>query len=137
MAWSFRDSRHPAEVEADARNAAARSGRVVPVETLLVTDTEALSGAADAIALSSAVIGARREKMSKLGAIAERIAAKKAAHDAKADSWAARLDALDRREPDAFAIGDAVIEEREGDLRDMEATMRQLGNLPNLVSGKS
>lgn len=138
MAWSFRDSRHPSEIAADARIAAGRGGGVdVPVEAFLVTDTQALSGAADAIALSTAVISAKRVKMSKLGAIADRIAEKKKAHDAKADEWAARLDALDRREPDAFAIGDAVIEEREGDLRDMENTMRTLGNLPNLVSGES
>lgn len=75
--------------------------------------------------------------VSKLGAMAERIAAKKEAHDRKADEWAQRLDLLDRREPAAFAIGDAVLDERETDLADMERSMRALSNLPNVVSGKS
>lgn len=79
----------------------------------------------------------REARMSKLGAIAERIAAKKEAHDKKADEWAARLDALDRREPDAFAIGDAVIGEREADLTDMESSMRTLSNLPNVLTTSS
>jgi hypothetical protein len=77
------------------------------------------------------------KRVSKLGAIAERIAAKKIAHDAKADEWARRLDAIDRREPEAFAIGDAVIDERETDLADMEREMRTISNLPNVVSGGS
>lgn len=72
--------------------------------------------------------------MSKLGAIADRMKAKKVAHDAKADEWAARLDAIDQREPHAFAIGDAVIAERDADLAEMEATMRTLSNLPNVSS---
>ena len=80
---------------------------------------------------------AEGKRVSKLGEIAARIAEKKASHDAKADEWAQRLDALDRREPAAFAIGDAVIEERELDLHDMERNMRQISNLPNVVSGKS
>lgn len=77
------------------------------------------------------------KRLSKLGAIADRIAAKKESHDRKADEWASRLDAIDRREPEAFAIGDAVIDEREADLSDMESTMRKVSNLPNVVSGKS
>lgn len=77
------------------------------------------------------------KRLSKLGSIAERITAKKAAHDAKADEWALRLDAIDQREPAAFAIGDAVIDERETDLADMEREMRTLSNLPNVVSGGS
>lgn len=123
MAWTFRDSRHPLEVEADLRYAATRTGRALEASKQL-----------DAVLAAGITEGKR---VSKLGAIADRIAAKKNAHDAKADEWAARLDALDQREPDAFAIGDAVIEEREVDLRDMETTMRKLGNLPNAVSGKS
>ena len=123
MAWSLRDSRHPIEIEADLRIAAARTSRVVEASQRL-----------DAVLTAGIEEGKR---VSKLGAIAERIAAKKVAHDAKADEWAARLDALDRREPEAFAIGDAVIEEREGDLAEMERTMRTLGNLPNVVSGGS
>lgn len=123
MAWSFRDTRHPIEREADLRIAAARTGRVLEASRKL-----------DAV-LAAGIEEGRR--VSKLGAIAERIAAKKAAHDAKADEWADRLNKLDAREPDAFAIGDAVIEERELDLSDMERSMRQLGNLPNVVSGGS
>ena len=75
--------------------------------------------------------------MTKLAAIGERIAAKKAAHDAKADQWAARLDALDKREPEAFAVGDAVIAEREADLAGMEQDLRTLSNLPLAGSGGS
>lgn len=71
----------------------------------------------------------REVRMSKLGAVAERLKAKKAVHDAKADEWASRLDALDRREPEAFRAGDTVIGEREVDLAEMEATMRNLSNL--------
>lgn len=123
MAWSFRDSRHSIEVEADLRIVAARTGRAMEASRKL-----------EAVLTAGIEEGKR---VSKLGAIAERIAAKKAAHDAKADEWALRLDGLDRREPDAFAIGDAVIEEREADLSDMERSMRQLGNLPNVVSGGS
>jgi len=45
------------------------------------------------------------------------------------------LNKLDAREPEAFAIGDAVISERETDLTDMERSMRTLSNLPNVVFG--
>lgn len=75
--------------------------------------------------------------MSKLSAIAERIAEKKLAHDKKADDWATRLDALDQKEPAAFAYGDGVIAERETDLSDMEKTMRTISNLPLEGSGGS
>jgi hypothetical protein len=71
------------------------------------------------------------KRMSKLAEAAERIAQKKATHDAKGDEWLARLDALDQREPDAFAMGDAALSEREVDLSDMEKTVRVLSNLPN------
>jgi hypothetical protein len=118
MAWTFRDSRHAVERELDLRIAEARTGRVVEASKRL-----------DAV-LTAAITEGKR--VSKLGSIADRIAQKKVSHDAKADEWAARLDALDRREPGAFAIGDAVIEEREGDLADMERTMRSLSNLPNV-----
>lgn len=119
----WRDSRHSIEVEADLRYAAARTSRVIEVSKRL--DEVLANGIAEG------------RKVSKLGAIGDRIAAKKAAHDAKADEWAARLDALDGREPEAFAIGDAVIAEREADLTEMERTMRSLSNLPNAVSGTS
>jgi hypothetical protein len=123
MAWSWKDSRHPIEKEADLRYAAARTARTIETSQKL-----------DAVLAEGIKEGKR---VSKLGAIADRIKSKKDAHDAKADEWAARLDALDKREPDAFAIGDAVIEERESDLSDMESTMRTLGNLPNVVSSGS
>lgn len=100
--------------------------------------TRAVADAADRITTYRVVnYGQEGKRVSKLGAVAERIAAKKAAHDAKADEWAKRLDALDQREPAAFAIGEAVIDEREHDLADMESSMRGLSNLPNVVSGKS
>jgi len=120
MQWHWQDSRHRVEVEADLRYAAARQARVLEASRKL-----------DAVLASGIKEGKR---MSRLGSIAERIAAKKLAHDSKADEWAQRLDALDRREPEAFAIGDAVIEERETDLADMEKNMRSISNLPNVVS---
>jgi hypothetical protein len=78
-----------------------------------------------------------QEIMSKLADIADRIKTKKETHDRKADEWARRLDAIDRREPQAFAAGDAVIAERDADLSEMENTMRQLSNLPLAGSGHS
>ena len=77
------------------------------------------------------------EAMSKLADIADRIKTKKESHERKADDWARRLDAIDRREPQAFAAGDAVIAERDADLSEMENTMRQLSNLPLAGSGHS
>lgn len=119
----WRDARHPIEREADLRYRARATDRAVEASKKL-----------DAV-LTAGISEGRR--LSKLGSIADRIAAKKKAHDDKADEWAARLDALDAREPDAFAIGHAVIEEREADLKEMEDTMRGLSNLPNAVSGGS
>lgn len=144
MGW--RDIRHPFEVAADERIAAERGGVVVSPAAVVVPAESVVPAATDitaAIWHSANRIAAQRaglvegKRMSKLGAIADRIAAKKAAHDAKADEWGARLDALDGREPEAFAIGDAVIAEREGDLAEMERTMRSLSNLPNVVSDGS
>lgn len=111
-----------------------------PIEAQLVADPGVLEATADRIVAKRVMTDIAREerrRVSKLGAIADRIAAKKEAHDKKADEWAARLDALDQREPSAFEIGDSVIAERETDLSDMEATMRKVSNLPNVVSGKS
>jgi hypothetical protein len=122
----WRDTRHRTEVEADDRYAQARAVKGV-------TDAASIEKNADKIqAYRVGLVEGRR--MSKLAAISERIVEKKAAHDKKADEWAARLDALDQREPGAFAIGDAVIAERDADLKEMEDTMRGLSNLPN-VSG--
>lgn len=70
-----------------------------------------------------------RPRMSKLAAIADRIARKKAEHDAKADEWAKRLDDIEKREPEVFAVGEHAVASREVDLKDMEETMRALGNL--------
>ena len=72
----------------------------------------------------------RHQRMSKLGDIAARIVAKRDAHNVIADGFAARLDALDKAEPAAFAVGDQVIAERAADLATFEADMRQLSNLP-------
>jgi hypothetical protein len=66
--------------------------------------------------------------VSKLAAIGERIAAKKAAHDRKTDEWAARLNEIEKKEPRAFAIGDAVIAERGADLAQLESTVPTLSN---------
>src|SRR5882762_200989 len=115
---------HPSiQREIDLRVAAARTERTIESSKKL-----------DAM-LSEGIKDGKR--LSKLGEIGERIAAKKAAHDLKADEWADRLNKLDAREPEAFAIGDAVISERETDLADMERSMRTLSNLPNVVSGTS
>jgi hypothetical protein len=72
----------------------------------------------------------RGQAVSKLASIADRMKAKKLAHDAKADEWAKRLDAMDQHEPQAFSIGDALLAEREADLAQMEADLRGLSNLP-------
>ena len=117
------DSRSATEIEADLRYAAARTGTTIEASKKL----EAV--------LTAGISEGKR--LSKLGAIADRIKSKKAAHDAKADEWATRLDALEQREPDAFAIGDAVLGEREADLAEMESTMRTLSNLPLAGSVKS
>lgn len=69
-------------------------------------------------------------EMGKLAGIADRIKDKAAAHARKADEWAARLDAIDQREPEAFAVGEAAIAEREADLTSMENDLRALSNLP-------
>jgi hypothetical protein len=114
----YRDTRHRTEILADRRYAALRRA----------------SWRLDA-KLVEWIGGAR--PMTKLAAIAERIKAKKAAHDKIADDWSARLDAVERREPDAFAIGDAVIAEREADLADLESTVRTLTNAPSSDSGPS
>jgi hypothetical protein len=108
---AYRDSRSGTEIEADRRYALLR----------------AASGRLDEFLISAIRKG---QTVSKLTAIGDRIKTKKLAHDAKADEWAARLDAIDKREPTAFAVGDAVIAEREADLTEMEGTMRTLSNLP-------
>lgn len=99
--------------------------------------TQAVADATDRLTTARVVHQMIREgRVSKLAAVADRIKTKKEAYDAKGDEWAVRLDALDKREPEAFAAGDAVVSERESDLAEMEATMKAISNLPN-VSGKS
>lgn len=66
--------------------------------------------------------------------MADRIAAKQSAHSGKADEWGARLDAMDKAEPAAFDAGDAVLDQQEQSLKEMESTMRALSNLPPLAS---
>jgi hypothetical protein len=107
-----------------------------------ITDPESIDSAADKIitarVLTTIANDARKDK--RLSKLAEAVAAikdKKIAHDAKGQEWMDRLAKVGEREADAFAIGDAVIDEREADLREMEQTMRELSNLPNVVSGKS
>jgi hypothetical protein len=107
---AYRDSRHRVEILADREYAAVRRA----------------SGRLDARLVEWIREG---RSVSKLAAIGDRIAAKKAAHDKKADEWAARLNAVDEREQSAFAIGEAVIIERESDLADLESTVRGLSNL--------
>lgn len=104
-------------------------------EVQAVTDAATINRNADRI--EAYRVGLQEGKrMSKLGAVADRIAQKKEAHDKKADEWASRLDALDKVEPQAFAFGDSIIAERETDVKEMEANMRRISNLPN-GSGQS
>lgn len=72
--------------------------------------------------------------VARLSIIADRIAVKKREHNAQADEWSARLDAMDTAEPGAFAIGDAVVAEREQDLARIESDMKQLSNLPPIAN---
>lgn len=108
----YRDLRHPVEAAADARYAELR--RVgVKLDAVL-----------------AAGVREGRRQMTTMGAIGQRIAAKKAKHDAKAEEWAVRLDKLDEIEPQAFSIGDAAVAEREADMSQFESDMKVLSNLP-------
>lgn len=71
--------------------------------------------------------------MGNLASIGDRLVVKKREHDAQADEWSARLDAMDKDEPAAFAAGDAVVKERESDLAEFETDMRKLSNFPPIV----
>lgn len=114
-----------------------------PREAQLIVDAAALDAGADTIVAARVLHRIARSlrqrhqegyPMGKLNAVAERIKAKHEVYGRKADDWNDRLDQLDRREPDAFAMGDAAIEEKEVELGDMESMVRGLSNLPN-VSG--
>jgi hypothetical protein len=73
---------------------------------------------------------AELQRMVSLAAVADRIKSKREAHIAKADEWAKRLDAIDKQEPQAFAIGEAAIAEREADMKSLENDLKALSNLP-------
>lgn len=75
--------------------------------------------------------------MANLSDIADRIKAKKEAYVAKADEWARRLDALDHKEPEAFAAGDAAVAWQEKEINDMESMVKGLSNLPPVSSAPS
>lgn len=68
--------------------------------------------------------------MASLKSISERIAEKHAAHMAKADEYAARLDGIDKREPEVFAHVDNVMDGLKGNLDGIESDMKALSNLP-------
>jgi hypothetical protein len=68
--------------------------------------------------------------MGKLSEAASRIKAKKAAHDAMADDWNARMNAIDKTEARVKPMVEQVISERVADLAGLEADMRELSNFP-------
>jgi hypothetical protein len=72
-----------------------------------------------------------------LGGVLARMQQKKAHHGMVAADWATRLDELDKREPEAFAAGEAILSERETDMAEMEANVRALSNTRPLASGNS
>jgi hypothetical protein len=108
--------------EIDLRTASARTERAIDASYKL--DGVLAKGIAEG------------KRVSKLAEAVAAIKDKKLAHDAKGQEWMDRLAKITEREVEAYAIGDAVVNEREADLREMEATMRELGNLPNVGSGK-
>lgn len=73
--------------------------------------------------------------MATLSAMAERIAQKKAVHQAKADEWSKRLDAIDKVEPAMFAAGDEVVAAAEEDIAGFEQEMKDIGKNIAPLSG--
>lgn len=77
--------------------------------------------------------------MTSLSGIGARIAAKRAAHQAKADEWTERLDAIDAIEPALFTRGDLAVSAAEMDIADFENDLKELGSnlspLPRSVGG--
>jgi len=67
---------------------------------------------------------------SKLQFIAERIAKTKAKLDAEADKLSDRLDAIDKEAPAIFERSNDFLDEQKKDVAVIEATLRQLSNLP-------
>ena len=68
--------------------------------------------------------------MSKLQNLADRIRDTKKRLDDEADKLAARLDGLDKLAPDALGRAHTFIEQQQADVDSIEATLRQLSNLP-------
>lgn len=138
------DSRVPHEVEADrARQFAPPGVRFVDrLRGALPGATAEIKAVSAVRPIAVAAIGEAR-RMASLAAVSDRIKAKKLAYAAKAEGWAARLDALDAREPEAFAATEAALALNETDLSGMEADMRALTNgapagpLPGLQGGSN
>lgn len=68
--------------------------------------------------------------MTKLQQLAERIASTKARLDGEADKLAERLDAIDKDAPAIFERSREFLDEQKKDVAIIEATLRQLSNVP-------
>lgn len=68
--------------------------------------------------------------MSKLQAVADRIKDTKKRLDDEADKLALRLDKIEKDAPAAFDRGHKFLDAQQQDVAGIEATLRQLGNLP-------
>lgn len=71
-----------------------------------------------------------RHPMGKLHEVAERIKRTKASLESEADKLMAKLDGVDKKAPDAFSRGHAVIDQQSSDIDTMDAELRQLSNIP-------
>lgn len=92
-------------------------------------DTERIQSAQ---VIARAIIDGR--KMGKLSAVAQRISDTRRKLDDEADRLANRLDGLDKKAPEAFAVAHSVVDSQHADLDGMEAELRQLSNLGPLAS---
>ena len=70
------------------------------------------------------------QSMGKLHEVAERIKRTKASLESEADKLMAKLDGVDKKAPDAFSRGHAVIDQQSSDIDTMDAELRQLSNIP-------
>ena len=68
--------------------------------------------------------------MATLAEVAVRAGEAKKRHQVRADGYAAKLDGIEQREPEAFARADAVMDALSVDLDTMDTELRQLSNLP-------
>jgi len=68
--------------------------------------------------------------MSKLSALAERIAQTKQSLEARADEVFARLDEMDAVSPEVFARVDNFLSTQESEVQALDDGLRQLSNLP-------